>query len=159
MLDTAIESGAIREIEDTYIEDLNLLEDWFLQYEYLLELSRELPRIPAEERTDDLRVKGCQSAMWIKLSYEKGRVYITGDSEALIIRGILAVIISLLNGRTPEEILSYEPRFIKETNIAKEISTDRFDGLHSVVRDIQLYAGRQINGCEKPQGAGNPNSE
>lgn len=135
---------SIHELEETFIEDLNMLGDWFLQYEYLLQISAELPKIPEAERSETNRVPGCQSGVWLKLACENGRVYVTADSDALIIRGMLSVIVSLLNDRTPEEICSYQPRFIKETNIRQQISTDRFNGIHSVIESIQTYAA----GCQ-----------
>jgi len=131
----------IRELEDTYIEDLNMLGDWFLQYEYLLELASELGKIPDEAKTEENRVKGCQSGVWLLLSEKDGIVHVQADSEALIIRGMLAVIVQLLDGRHCEEAAAYDPRFIKETNLARQISTDRFNGLHAVIDTIREFAG------------------
>lgn len=139
------EKMTISQLEDTFIEDINLLGDWFLQYQYLLELSVEMPKIPEEARSEENKVKGCQSGVWLQFSFADGIVNVKADSDALIIRGILAIIVSLLDGRTPEEILDYEPRFISETNIKNQISTDRFAGIHSVIKAIQNYAaGAQI---------------
>lgn len=137
------ETMTIRQLEDTFIEDLNMLGDWFMQYEYLLEISAELTHIPEELRSDDNKVSGCQSGVWLLLSYENGKVKVQADSDALIIRGILAVIVSLLNDRTPDEITAYQPRFIEETNVKNQISTDRFNGINSVIRSIQHYAAGQ----------------
>ena len=136
------ETMTIRQLEDTFIEDLNMLEDWFMQYEYLLEISTELTPVPQEQRTEQNKVSGCQSGVWLLLSCENGKVTVLADSDALIIRGILAVIVSLLNERTPEEILAYHPRFIEETNIKKQISTDRFNGINSVIKSIQQFAAQ-----------------
>ncbi len=136
------EGLTIAQLESTYIDDLNMLDDWFLQYEYLLQISADLPRIPEEERQETNRVKGCQSGVWLLLHAEDGRVRVQADSEALIIRGMLAVIVSLLDGRTPEEIVEYHPRFISETNIKEQISTDRFHGIHEVIRKIQEFAAQ-----------------
>lgn len=138
------EHMTIAELEDTFIEDLNMLGDWFLQYEYLLEISTELPKIPEEKRSADNKVPGCQSGVWLLMSCEDGMVRVTADSDALIIRGILSVIVSLFNRRMPEEIVSYVPRFIEETNIKQQISTDRFDGIHSIIKSIQNYAHKFI---------------
>lgn len=138
------EHMTIAELEDTFIEDLNMLGDWFLQYEYLLEISTELPKIPEEKRSADNKVPGCQSGVWLLMSCEDGMVRVTADSDALIIRGILSVIVSLFNRRMPVEIVSYVPRFIEETNIKQQISTDRFDGIHSIIKSIQNYAHKFI---------------
>ena len=131
---------SIAEYEQTFIDDLNELEDWFLQYEYLLQISADLPRIPPERRTEENRVQGCQSGVWLEMAYTDGRIRVTADSEALIIRGILSIAVDLLDGRTPEEIVSYSPRYISETNIRKQISTDRFNGLSSVVDTVKQFA-------------------
>lgn len=136
------ETMTIRQLEDTFIEDLNMLEDWFMQYEYLLEISTELTPIPQEQRTEQNKVSGCQSGVWLLLSCEKGKVKVLADSDALIIRGILAVIVSLLNERSPTEIVAYRPRFIEETNIKNQISTDRFHGINSVIKSIQQFAAQ-----------------
>lgn len=138
------EELTIAELESTYIDDLNMLDDWFLQYEYLLQISADLPRIPEEERLDSNKVKGCQSGVWLLLHADEGRVRVQSDSEALIIRGMLAVIVSLLDGRRPEEIAEYKPRFISETNIREQISTDRFHGIHEVIRKVQEFAEQQL---------------
>ena len=131
---------SIAEAEQSYIDDLNTLEDWFLQYEYLLRISADLPRIPEERRTEDRRVRGCQSGVWLELEYEDGRVWVRADSEALIIRGILSIAVYLLNGRAPAEITAWEPRYIAETNIRRQITTDRFNGLASVIDTVKAFA-------------------
>ena len=141
---TAEEKMTIAELEDTFIEDLNMLGDWFLQYEYLLEISTELPKIPEFQRTDENKVPGCQSGVWLDIQYANGKVQVSADSDALIIRGILSVIVSLLSNRAPGEIVAYVPRFIEETNIKQQISTDRFNGIHSVIRSIQKVAENYI---------------
>lgn len=134
---------SISELENTFIEDLNMLGDWFFQYEYLLEISADLPHIPEQEKTEKNRVPGCQSGVWLVLSFEDGKVKVLADSDALIIRGILSIIVSVLDGRTPEEIVKYEPHFIEETNLREQISTDRFRGIQSVIKSIQQFADKQ----------------
>ena len=135
---------SIEEAEQSYIDDLNTLEDWFLQYEYLLRISADLPRIPPERRTEDKRVRGCQSGVWLELEYAGGCVTVRADSEALIIRGILSIAVYLLDGRSPREIADWEPRYIRETNIRKQISTDRFKGLSSVIDTVKTFAAAQM---------------
>lgn len=134
------ENLTLREMEDSFIRDLNELGDWFLQYEYLLAISGELAHIPAEERTEERRVQGCQSGVWLKLSCREGRIRVLADSDPLIIRGLLAIIVFTLDGRTPEEVASYEPRFLTQTELHRQISTDRFRGLNAVVGAIRDFA-------------------
>ena len=130
----------ISQLEDTYIEDLNMLGDWFLQYEYLLELSSELPHIPEKERNEKNKVHGCQSGVWLIMYMKDGKLHLEADSDALIVRGILAIIISLLNDRNIREIITYHPRFISETGLKEQISTDRFQGIMEVIKKIQNFA-------------------
>jgi cysteine desulfuration protein SufE len=137
----------ISQLENTFIEDLNMLDDWFLQYEYLLEISADLPHIPKEQRSEENKVQGCQSGVWLLLSVKDGKIQVQADSDALIIRGILSVIVSLLDKRIPEEIMEYQPRFIEVTNLKVQISTDRFHGIHEVIKNIQDFAERQKKGA------------
>lgn len=130
----------VAQLEDTFIDDLNNLEDWFLQYEYLLEISADMPCVKPEERTPERKVSGCQSGVWIILEFSDGRIRIRAHSDALIVRGIISIYVQLLDGRTPEEVLAFQPRFIEETNIKKQISTDRFRGLNSVLSMIRTFA-------------------
>lgn len=130
----------IQELEQTYIDDLNMLDDWMLQYDYLLQISASMPKIPDEYKTEENKVPGCQSGVWLKMHEKCGKIYITADSDALIIRGILSIAVGILNERTPEEIVCYKPRYIEETNIKKQISTDRFQGMNSVIDKIKQYA-------------------
>lgn len=134
----------IEDYENSFISDLNELGDWFLQYEYLMRISAELPRIEDEKKTSENRVKGCQSAVWLDLHSENGRISVRADSDSLIIRGMIAITVFLLDGRLAEEIISYVPRYIEETNIKKQISTDRFHGLNSVIKAIQSFAEKSL---------------
>lgn len=131
---------AIKEQEDIFIRDLNELGDWFLQYEYLVQIAAELPRIPQESRTEATRIKGCQTGAWLLLQKEGAVVHVLTDSDSLIIRGILAIAVYLLDGRTCSEIAGFTPRYISETNIAAQISPDRFHGLESAIEDIRRFA-------------------
>ena len=130
----------IQEHEQCVIHDLNELDDWFLQYQYLLELGGTLEALVPEERTDNNRVRGCQSALWLVMNQQNGRIFVRGDSDALIMKGILAVIISLLNGRSCQEILDYSMCFVEQTTLRAQLSTDRFRGIGSVIGRIQEFA-------------------
>lgn len=136
----------IAELEQTYIDDLNTLGDWFLEYEYLLRIAKDLPALREGEHTDANKVKGCQSGVWLGLSFENGLVRVRADSDALIIRGMISIIVSLLDDRTPQEILDYRPRYLEETNLSREITQDRFNGMHAVIRSIQDYAQKCLTG-------------
>ena len=130
----------ISEVEQTYIDDLNMLDDWFLQYEYLLEISSDMQTVPKNEKTDENKVKGCQSGVWLVLKCVGDKLHVEADSDALIIRGILAIIVGIFDGRSKDEIASFTPSFIEKTNIKKQISTDRFNGITPVMDTIINFA-------------------
>ena len=134
----------IEEEEKSFIQDLNTLDDWFLQYEYLLEISSDISRIPDSDRKPEYIIKGCQSAVWVIMKCIDGHLKLKIDSEALIVRGILSIFVYLLDGRPIDEILLYKPQFIEATNIKKQISTDRFNGVNSVYKTILDFARAQI---------------
>ena len=136
------ETLSLIELENAIIEDFRQLEDWFLQYEYLLAISAEMPHMSKEERTEDRKVTACQSGAWLVLTHSNGKVHVQADSEALIIRGILSIVVYLLDGRTPMEIVAYTPRFIEDSNLKQQISIDRFHGIHSVIQAIQNFASQ-----------------
>lgn len=133
----------IREKEQQFIDDFNELDDWFLQYEYLIEMICGVAELPEALRTGERRVAGCQSGVWLVMEHEDGRVRIRAHSDALIIRGILAVVVSLLDGRTPEEILNYEMHFVDATPLKEQMSTDRFRGMTAVIQEIKKFAEKQ----------------
>lgn len=131
--------------EQKFIEEFNELEDWMFQYEYLLELAGGLEKLPGEFRSEAYRVKDCQSGVWLKTEIsEDGIANILADSEALIIKGLVAIPVSLLNGRSAEEISDYVPRFLDETQLHRQISTDRFKGILSVIDAIRHQAADKV---------------
>lgn len=126
--------------EAAFISDFNELDDWLLQYEYLLELTALMEPVTAEEKNSANKVAGCQSNVWLVLNYDGGVVKIRAHSDALIIRGILAVLVDLLNGCTCAEILDYEMRFIERTALKSQLSTDRFKGMALVLQRLKAFA-------------------
>lgn len=138
------EKITVSELEDTFIEDLNSLDDWFLQYEYLLAIAADMPNIEEKDRTLERKVPGCQSGVWIMMDYFDGKIEILADSDAMIVRGFISIFVQLLNGRSPEEVLAFQPRFIEQTSIKKNVSTDRFHGLRSILKRIQDFAAEHV---------------
>ena len=134
----------IRKQEQEFINDFNELNDWFLQYEYLIELTCGMHELEAEKRTEQTRVAGCQSGVWLGLENTGGVISVKAYSEALIIKGMLAVIVSLLSGRSAQEIMAYEMRFVDETPLREQMSTDRFKGMSAVVDTIKAFAKQCI---------------
>ena len=106
-------------IQEEIIEEFSVFDDWLDKYDYLIGLSDSLPAIPAEHRTEQYLIEGCQSRVWVDARMEQGRVYYAADSDAIITKGIIALLIRVLNGRTPQEILDTELYFIDAIGLAQ----------------------------------------
>ena len=121
-------------IQDEIIEEFSVFDDWLDKYDYLIGLSETLPAIAPEHRTERYLIEGCQSRV------EDGRVYYAADSDAIITKGIIALLIRVLNGRTPQEILDTELYFIDAIGLAANLSPTRANGLAAMVKQMRLYA-------------------
>lgn len=127
-------------IQDQIIEEFSVFDDWLDKYEYLISLSEELAPIDPAHRTDQYLISGCQSRVWVDARLEEGRVYYAADSDAIITRGIIALLIRVLNGRTPEEILATELYFIDAIGLGANLSPTRANGLVAMIKQMRLYA-------------------
>lgn len=134
---------SIEEEQEAFIRDFNSLEDWMIQYECLLGLTADMPVVYSEEKIQENLIEGCQARLWVVLSFEDGRVRVRIDSEALIVKGIAAVIAKLFDKRYPEEICNTRLDFLERTSIRSQISTDRFHGMLKLIERICNYAGAQ----------------
>ena len=115
-------------IQDEIIEEFSVFDDWLDKYDYLIGLSETLPAIAPEHRTERYLIEGCQSRVWVDAKLEDGRVYYAADSDAIITKGIIALLIRVLNGRTPQEILDTELYFIDAIGLAANLSPTRANG-------------------------------
>ena len=127
-------------IHDQIIEDFAVFDDWLDKYDYLISLSDQLPAIAPEHRTAQYVIQGCQSRVWGDARLEGGRVYYSADSDAIITKGIISLLIRVLNGRTPQEILSTELYFIDAIGLAANLSPTRANGLVAMIKQMRLYA-------------------
>lgn len=127
-------------IQDQIIEEFSVFDDWLDKYEYLISLSEELAPIDPAHRTDQYLISGCQSRVWVDARLEEGRVYYAADSDAIITRGIIALLVRVLNGRTPEEILDTELYFIDAIGLGANLSPTRANGLLAMIKQMRLYA-------------------
>lgn len=137
----------IEEIQNSFMTAFNEIDDWMMQYEFLLRIGAELEPFPDDFKDDSHLIRGCQSKVWLKYTEKDGRIHILGDSEALIVKGMFAVAIIMFQDQTVEDVADAKVRYIEETSIKNQISTDRFQGLNSVIRAIQQYA----EGCMKKE--------
>ncbi len=127
----------LEEAEQKFIHDYNELEDCFLQYEYLLAFLEDTGTLKKSEYCEKNKIKGCQASVWIVCEYVDNSLIIRADSDTFIIKGILGVLISLLQGRTKEEITKYVPVFLSETDLGTQLSVDRFNGIHAIIEKIK----------------------
>ena len=127
-------------IQEEIIEEFSVFDDWLDKYDYLIGLSDSLPAIPAEHRTEQYLIEGCQSRVWVDARMEQGRVYYAADSDAIITKGIIALLIRVLNGRTPKEILDTELYFIDRIGLSANLSPTRANGLVAMIKQMRLYA-------------------
>lgn len=114
--------------------------DWEDRYKELIHLGRELNAYPEEKREDKYKVKGCQSQVWLYPEFKDGRVYFYGDSDAVLVKGIVGLLVSVYSDATPEEILSTKPDFLKEVGITEHLSMNRSNGLAAMMKQMQMYA-------------------
>jgi cysteine desulfuration protein SufE len=114
--------------------------DWEDRYKELIHLGRGLSDYPDDKRQDKYKVKGCQSQVWLYPEFKEGRVYFHGDSDALLVKGIVGLLLNVYSDATPDEILSTKPDFLKEVGITEHLSMNRSSGLASMMKQIQMYA-------------------
>lgn len=122
------------------IDEFAIYDDWMDKYEYIIELGKELPIISDENKTDDKLIEGCQSRVWLNTAVEDGKMSFTADSDAIITKGIIGLLIRVLNGETPKEVATSDLRFIKEIGLHEHLSPTRSNGLASMVKKMKLSA-------------------
>ena len=127
-------------VQEEIIDEFSIFDDWLDKYDYLISLSDQLPAIAPEHRTEQYVIQGCQSRVWVDARLEGGRVYYSADSDAIITKGIISLLIRVLNGRTPQEILSTELYFIDAIGLAANLSPTRANGLAAMIKQMRLYA-------------------
>ena len=130
----------IGEVQDSIIEEFALFDDWMDKYNVLIDLGKELPVIDPKFKVKDFLIEGCQSKVWLHPEYDGKIISFTADSDAIITRGIVALLIKVLSGRTPEEIISADLYFIEKIGLRQNLSPTRSNGLLSMVRQMKLYA-------------------
>ena len=127
-------------VQETIIEEFALFDDWLDKYDYLISLADQLPPIDPAHRTDRYLISGCQSRVWIDAACEEGRLRFTADSDAIITKGIISLLIRVLNGRTPQEVLDTELYFIGRIGLQENLSPTRSNGLLAMIKQMRLYA-------------------
>lgn len=130
----------ISDLEQDIISDFELFESWEEKYQYVIELGQKLPSLDEKYKTEENKIKGCQSSVWLN-SYEKaGRIYYEADSDSTFVKGEIALLINVLSGQTPEEIVRTELNFIDRIGLRQHIAVTRANGLASMIKQMKLYA-------------------
>ncbi len=130
----------INEIQDQIVEEFEIFDDWMDKYNYLIDLSKSLPIIDEKYKKPEYLIEGCQSRVWLRADMENGRVVYTADSDAVITKGIISLLIRVISGRQPEEIINNDLYFIDKIGLKENLSPTRSNGLVSMVKQMKLYA-------------------
>lgn len=130
----------IDEKQDEIIDEFSGIDDWMDRYGYIIDLGNSLPSIDEKYKTPDHLIEGCQSRVWLNADYSDGKVRYTADSDAIIVKGIISLLISVLSDHTPDEILSSDLHFIDAIGLSEHLSPTRSNGLLAMVKQMKMYA-------------------
>lgn len=130
----------IKEIEQQIIDEFNVFEDWMDKYNYLIELGRECPIIDEKDKKEENLIKGCQSRVWVSAKLDNGKMDIKADSDAVITKGIITLLLRVYNNQDPQEVYDSELTFIDDIGLKTHLSPTRSNGLLSMIKQIKLYA-------------------
>ncbi|MFN4086007.1 MAG: SufE family protein [Spirosomataceae bacterium] len=130
----------LNDIQNEIIEDFELFDDWEQKYEYIIDLGKKLPGLDPAQKLEDNIIKGCQSVVWLHAEYKNGILYFYGDSEAIIVKGLVSLLLKVLSGHTPNEILHADLYFIEKIGLANHLAQTRSNGLASMVKQMKSYA-------------------
>ena len=136
--------STLKETKDAIVEEFSMYDEWLDKYEYLIELGKNLEVFPVELKTDDRLIKGCQSRVWLDTRVENGRLYFRADSDAIITKGIISLLIQVYNGRAAEEIVADNFDFIEQIGLKQNLSPTRANGLNSMIETIRREAERNV---------------
>ncbi|MGC1516352.1 MAG: SufE family protein [Maribacter sp.] len=130
----------IKDIQEEIIDEFSMFDDWMQRYEYMIELGKSLPLIKENYKTDDNIIKGCQSKVWVHAELEDNKLVFTADSDAIITKGIIAILIRAFSNQKPHDILEADTKFIDEIGLKEHLSPTRANGLVSMIKQLKLYA-------------------
>jgi cysteine desulfuration protein SufE len=130
----------INETQDELIEEFSYLGDWMDKYENIIQLGKELPLIDEEYKTDENLIKGCQAKVWLHADYKDGKIFFTADSDAIITKGLVSMVIRVLSDHTPDEIVHADLYFVDKIGLKEHLSVTRSNGLVSMIKQMKMYA-------------------
>lgn len=135
---------SLEESKQSIIDDFSMFDEWLDKYEYIIELGKKLDSFPENKKTDDRLIKGCQSRVWLNCEVKDGKLYFTADSDAIITKGIISLLISVYSGRSAEEIAGDDFSFLEELGLKENLSPTRANGLESMVETIKRAAKENV---------------
>lgn len=130
----------IPQIQEEIVEEFAMFDDWMQRYEYIIELGKSLPLIEAEYKTDENLIQGCQSKVWVHAEEKDGNIVFTADSDAILTKGIIGILIRTFSNQSPKAILEADTHFIDEIGLKEHLSPTRANGLVSMIKKIKMYA-------------------
>lgn len=130
----------IKEVQEEIVEEFSVFDDWMDKYSYLIEIGNDLEGFEEEYRLDNNLIEGCQSRVWLHADLVDGKINYVADSDAIIVKGIVGLLVRALSGRTPDEILDNELTFVEEVGLKEHLSPTRSNGLVAMIKQMRLYA-------------------
>ncbi|MBF4492291.1 SufE family protein [Flavobacterium sp. JLP] len=130
----------IKEIQNEIIDEFSMFDDWMQRYEYIIELGKTLPLIKEEYKTDENLIKGCQSKVWLQGEQKDDKIVFTADSDAILTKGIIAILIRAFSNQKAEDIINADTQFIDDIGLKEHLSATRANGLVSMIKNIKMYA-------------------
>jgi cysteine desulfuration protein SufE len=130
----------IEEIEKEIIDEFSFFTDWTDKYEYIIELGHRLKNFPKDKMTDEYKIKGCQSSVWLVTDLEDGKIDFKADSDSTIVKGLIALLIRVLSGQKPDDILNAKLEFIDKIGLRKHLAPTRSNGLSAMIKQMKMYA-------------------
>lgn len=140
MMEKELSFPSINDVQDEIIEDFSVFDDWMDKYALLIELGNSLEPLDEKFRVESNLIQGCQSRVWIQAEYIDGRIYFKAESDAVIVKGIIALLIKVLSNRTPDEIINADLYFVNRIGLDEHLSPTRSNGLVSMIKQIRFYA-------------------
>jgi len=132
--------STIQDIQNEIIDEMSIFDDWMDKYNYIIELAKDLPEIDAQYKTPQYMIDGCQSKVWINADLVDGKIQYTADSDAIITKGIIALLIRVMNNQTPADLLNIDLFFLKDIGLQENLSPNRANGLVAMIKQMKLYA-------------------
>ncbi|MBS3993529.1 MAG: SufE family protein [Bacteroidetes bacterium] len=130
----------IKELQEEIIDEFSFFNDWMERYEHLIELGKSLPQIEESHKVDENLIKGCQSKVWLHANFADGKIVFTADSDAILTKGIVALLLRVYSNQSPSTILDTDPFFVDEIGLKEHLSPTRANGLVSMIKQIKLFA-------------------